>query len=176
MLDVSVSYNRYKFLGHEFLTWLWYMIDHDAQSLQNMDTSFAGLAIGNRIVLENRQLGAGETLTIKGDDAGFEEGILALKKGAVVTELSLSYQPGEFEWQFILKGESFHISNLKMPNTGKIESKDDVEGVVLEKAYLCDIVIKMLDKLYRCFLDLRLSRDWQANIVPELRKWVTATG
>lgn len=29
MLDVSVSYDRYKFLGYEFLTWLWFLIEKD---------------------------------------------------------------------------------------------------------------------------------------------------
>jgi len=33
MLDVSVAYNRYKFLGHEFLTWLWFMIETDKDTL-----------------------------------------------------------------------------------------------------------------------------------------------
>ena len=29
MLDVAVAYNRFKFLGEEFLTWLWFVIDQD---------------------------------------------------------------------------------------------------------------------------------------------------
>ena len=37
MLDVSVAYNRYKFLGHEFLTWLWFMIETDKQTLMDAD-------------------------------------------------------------------------------------------------------------------------------------------
>ena len=29
MLDLAVAYNRYRFLGDEFLTWLWYTIEND---------------------------------------------------------------------------------------------------------------------------------------------------
>jgi len=41
-----------------------------------------------------------ETVTIKGDDAGLEEGLLALRKGAVVSEINLAYKSGEQEWSF----------------------------------------------------------------------------
>ena len=34
MLDIAVAYNRYKFLGNEFLTWLWFMIETDESSFR----------------------------------------------------------------------------------------------------------------------------------------------
>jgi len=90
MLDVAVSYNRYKFLGYEYLTWLWFLIENNQDKIGEPDREPLSLQIGNRVVLENRQKDAVESITIKGDDAGLEEGILALRKGAVVTELNLS--------------------------------------------------------------------------------------
>ena len=42
MLDVSVSYNRYKFLGHEFLTWLWFLIEKDRKLLEFFDSKTSG--------------------------------------------------------------------------------------------------------------------------------------
>ena len=81
MLDVAVSYNRYKFLGYEFLTWLWFTIDKDSNHLTEIFQKPITLQIGNRITLENRQNQAVETVTIKGDEAGLEEGMLALQKG-----------------------------------------------------------------------------------------------
>lgn len=81
MLDVAVSYNRFKFLGHEFLTWLWYSIENEPDILKNSENESVSLEIGNRIVLENRIGDSMETITIKGDDAGLEEGMLSLEKG-----------------------------------------------------------------------------------------------
>ena len=108
MLDVAVSYNRYKFLGHEFLTWLWFLMEKDPSALKGLEPDLVSLEVGNRIVLENKINGSVESITIEGDDAGLEEGILALRKGAVVTEMNLHYQSGELKWQFTLKGESFN--------------------------------------------------------------------
>ena len=68
MLDVSVAYNRYKFLGHEFLTWLWYIIENDRSKLVNEDGEQISLEIGNRIVIENlNQDETVESITIKGN-------------------------------------------------------------------------------------------------------------
>ena len=53
MLDVAVAYNRYKFLGEEFLTWIWYVIEKNQNLLKSFDPDFVALEIGNRIVLEN---------------------------------------------------------------------------------------------------------------------------
>ncbi|MBW1643644.1 MAG: hypothetical protein JRJ76_12465, partial [Deltaproteobacteria bacterium] len=122
MLDVAVSYNRFRFLGHEFLTWLWHTIENDLHLLKSLDDELTALEIGNRIVLENRRDEALESIIIQGDEAGFEEGILALKKGAMVTELNLFYKAGDKKWQFTLKGESLSITNLKTPETSIIET------------------------------------------------------
>ena len=54
MLDVAVSYHRYKFIGHEFLTWLWYVIENEQEVLKASGDDFVSLEIGNRLVLENR--------------------------------------------------------------------------------------------------------------------------
>ena len=174
MLDVAVSYNRFRFLGHEFLTWLWHTIENNPDLLKSLDNELTALGIGNRIVLENRRDEALESITIQGDEAGFEEGILALKKGAMVTELNLFYKAGDKKWQFTLKGESLSISNLKTPETSIIETGEDVEGVVLDKIYLYERVTRLLDRLFNAFIKLRVSNEWNTQVLPGLKKWISA--
>ena len=53
MLDIAVAYNRYKFLGNEFLTWLWFIIETDQNRLRQYDSDLVSLNIGSRMVLEN---------------------------------------------------------------------------------------------------------------------------
>ncbi len=172
MLDVSVSYNRYKFLGYEFLTWLWFVIEKDRNKLIKLEKDPISLGIGNRLVLENRLNDTVESITIKGDDAGLEEGILSLRKGAVVTELNLSYKSGDQEWRFTIKGESLDLSSLKVPDTGPIESREDIEGAVIEKAFMYDKVIRFIDNIFNAFIKLRVSNDWNNAVVPAIKKWI----
>ncbi|MEJ2167881.1 MAG: hypothetical protein P8X90_20345 [Desulfobacterales bacterium] len=175
MLDVAVAYNRYQFLGEEFLTWLWFIIEKNQDLMNNFDKDFLALEVGNRIVLENRRKEAAERLTIKGDDASLEEGIIALKKGALVTELNLVYKSSELTWQFTLKGESLNISSLSIPSTGAAESEEDLEGIVLEKIFLFDKILNILENLFSHFAKLRISDIWQAKELPHIKKWIQAS-
>lgn len=174
MLDVSVSYNRFRFLGHEFLTWLWFIIETDPTLLKSVDEEITALEIGGRMVLENRRAEALESITIQGDEAGFEEGMLALKKGAMVTEMMLVYRAGDKKWQFTLKGESLGITNLKTPETSIIETGEDVEGVVLDKIYLYERVVGLLNSLFKIFINQRVSNDWNTTAVLKIKKWISA--
>jgi hypothetical protein len=172
MLDISFAYSRYKFLGNEFLTWLWFIMDRDNEILKQLEKDLVFLHIGNRIVLENKINDAVEIITILGDDAGLEEGIISLRKGAVVTEINLLYKSGDNEWRFTIKGESMNISNLKIPETAIVETSEDIEGMVLEKTYLYEKITNLIDNLFNSFIKLRVSVSWRESIVPEIRKWI----
>jgi len=172
MLDVAVAYNRFKFLGDEFLTWLWYVIEQDPAIFKGVDPDLTSFEIGNRIVLEKRKKESVERITIKGEDANFEEGMLALNKGALVAELNLVCRTIEEKWQFTLKGESLNISGFKTPKIAPLESPDDLEGAILEKVFLYDKILQFLEKLYKHFIKLRTSNDWQSRVVPLIKKWM----
>jgi hypothetical protein len=175
MLDISISYNRYKFLGYEFLTWLWFMMESDQEYLRNIQKDIVTIDFGNRLVLENRHTGAMETITIKGDDAGLEEARLALKKGAMVSEMNMSYKSGEQKWQFTLKGESFHISTMKIPETGPLEKEEDWEGAVLERIFLYEKAISLVKGLYQSFINLRILDEWSNRVIPKMNNWISGS-
>ena len=172
MLDVAVAYDRYQFLGEEFLTWLWFSIENDQDQMKKFDPDFVALEIGNRIVFENRRKDSKERITIKGDGAGLEEGILTLEKGAMVTELNVVYKSVELSWQFTLKGESLNFSSLNLPPIALPESDEDMEGFVLEKIYLYDKVLVFFNNIFAHFVKTRLSNSWQTKVVSEIRNWI----
>ena len=175
MLDVAVAYNRFKFLGDEFLTWLWFVIEQEPAIFKNMDPDLTSFEIGNRIVLEKRKKESVERITIKGENANFEEGMLALKKGALVAELNLVWRTTEQKWQFTLKGESLNLSGFKTPQIAPLESPDDLEGAILEKVFLYDKILQFLEKLYKYFIKLRTSNTWQSRVVPLIKTWMYAS-
>ena len=176
MLDIAVAYRRYQFVGDEFLTWLWYIIERDTRLLNRLDKDLAALEIGNRMVFENRyRRDSGETVTVKGEEANMDEGLLALKKGAMVTEVNLVYRSGDQEWRFNLKGESLNISSLRVPETGKVETKEDIEGAVIEKIYFYEKILNLINELFKYFIKIRVSNEWSAKTVPAMRKWIVST-
>ena len=176
MLDVAVSFQRYKFLGHEFLTWLWFAIENDPDTLQASLPSGGELFIGNRMVLENRRRETAETVIIRGDDAGLEEGLLALKKGALITEINLLLQGAEGEWRFTIKGESLDFLAFKSPAGAQIETEADLDGALLEKMLLCGRAVQVIESLYQIFLQARLTQHWVEKTAPGMRNWLQTGG
>lgn len=172
MLDLAVAYNRYRFLGDEFLTWLWFLIETDQNAFKAIDPDCSALEIGNRIVLENRKTKSVERITIKGDNAGLEEGRLALKKGALLTELSLIFKTGEHQWEFSIKGESLNLSNLKTPGPTLPQSPEEMEGFLLDKTEQLDKILKFMEIIFKTFICARVSNKWSTKMMPSVKKWI----
>ncbi len=175
MLDIATAYNKYGFLGNEFLTWLWFIIETDQNITQIMASKDpVAFHIGNSLVLENT-LGdkSKEKITIKGDRAGLEEGTTALKKGAKVTEMNLVCTLGqEEEYNFTIKGDSFNITGLKTPASGGDGSDDELEGMVIEKALLLFRITQVIDTLFLTYLDQRIADDWKNKGLRQMRAWI----
>jgi hypothetical protein len=172
MMDPSIAYNRYRFLGDEFLTWLWFLIETDQEAFRQADSDCFDFEVGNRIVLENRKGKSVERITIKGDDAGLEEGKLALKKGALVTELALIFKSGEHQWQFSLKGESLNLSNLKTPERPHPQGAEEMEAYLLDRVQQFDKIFNFIENLYKTFIQARIKAKWSTHLAPTIRRWV----
>jgi len=174
MLDLAIAYNRYRFLGDEFLTWLWYTIEKDPSVLKSADPDCQSLEVGNRIVFENRKTKSVERITIKGDEAGLEEGRLALRKGALVSEIALIFKTGEYQWQFSVKGESLNVSNLKTPGPLLPQSPEQMDDFILEKTEQVDKILHFLEKIFSSFIRSRVSSKWMNKIAPSIKKWIVS--
>ena len=174
MLDIATAYNKYKFLGNDFLTWIWFLIETDQDISKIIQSSnIIQLDVGNAIVLENR-LGdkSVEKISIKGDQAGLEEGTTALKKGASVTQINLICTINEEEYKFTVKGESLNFTGLKTPKMDLSGKDDEMEGMVLEKAYLCFKVFDLMDALFIRFIDQRTSKEWHQKGLQDMKNWI----
>jgi hypothetical protein len=172
MLDLSTAYNRYRFLGDEFLTWTWYLVETKPDVFRSADPDCTTLEIGNRVVLENRRSKSVERISIRGDEAGLEEGKLALKKGALVTELSLVFKTGEHQWSFSIKGESLNVSSLKTPGPSQPQSQEEMEIFLIDRAGQLNKILLFVQNLYKIFIQARVANSWASKEVPSISKWV----
>jgi len=174
MLDIATAYNKYKFLGNDFLTWIWFLIETDQNISSFLNTKdIVTLEVGNSIVLENK-LGdkTKEKVSIKGDQADLEEGTTALKKGAWVTQINLVCKINEDEYKFTIKGESFNITGLKTPKTQLSKKEDEIEGLILEKTFFCFKIIKVIDTLFLKYLEQRTSDSWNNKRSQSIKTWI----
>ncbi len=172
MLDVAVAMKRYAFLGPEFLTWLWYVSENTISLIAQVSGEPAEIFVGNRIVLEKSRRDDVERITIRGDEAQMDEGVLALKKGALVKDVNLVLEIGEQKWTFNINGETFALSGLKTPPTAPVRIVDEMEGAIIEKAALCEKPLEIMQKLFNHFISIRISESWRDEVL-SVRKWIT---
>jgi hypothetical protein len=174
MLDIATGYNKYKFLGNDFLTWVWYLVENNIniKELIKSDYKKITLVIGNSIVLENSPGGKSkEKISIRGDEAGLEEGKTALKKGGVVTSINLILNIDTEEYKFSIKGESINISGFKTPSF-KLEKNEELEGAILEKAFFCEKIYNFIDNLFISFIEKKSSDSFIDKDFHEIKKWI----
>lgn len=170
MLDIAIAYNKYKFLGNEFLTWLWYAISEHQLNMT--------LEVGNRLLIENDRNDTVERLVITGELANFDEALLSLKKGGLVAEMQLIYFNAQnLKWSFSLKGESLNFAALKLPETSLMQSmqqdENDTEAKILDRMQLVEQICELLEDLFSRFIHLRLSDAWN-QIADKIKRWAGA--
>ncbi|MEJ2097214.1 MAG: hypothetical protein P8Y38_08780 [Deltaproteobacteria bacterium] len=174
MIDIATAYNKYKFLGYEFLTWLWFSIENQPAVLTPPEHESLSVTIGNRIVLENPAIDRIERITVKGDPANYDTCMLSLQQGAFISEIGLVLKTDLHEWEMTLKGESLSFTNYKTPPVAPVESDESIETAVLEKAFLLEQGLRVIDHIFLAFIRQRISVSWQQGVAPAITTWIQA--
>ncbi len=176
MLDLTVAYHRYRFLGDEFLTWLWQGIETRAAALCALHPEILAVEIGDRLVIENRTGQSKEKITIKGDHAGLEEAKLALRKGAWVSEIALLLRTAEKEYRLTVKGENLNLCGIKIPSASAFASPEELESSFLERIDHISKVIDFFDNIFSLYISERISAKWKNVHLSSMRKWMLDEG
>jgi hypothetical protein len=171
MMDVAVALRRYSFLGPEFLTWLWFAAENEPQTLEKAAGEPVTITVGNRIVAEKRRRDLVERVAIRGEEAQMEEGLMALKKGALVTDVNLELELGDSQWRFSVKGDTLAFSAMRTPATGPVHAEEELEGAVLEKAALIEKPLQIMERIFFAFIRARMDESWN-NTRRAVRKWL----
>ncbi len=160
-----------RFLGREFLTWLVYFCDEEADGGQ-----FAGqdgvapfrLRIGERAVLRALGDATGE-IAARGPATGHSSDVrYAIAGGLTVRELDLIFERDERLWMATVSAENFDLKRVKLP---ELLSEEDSERVSERLTLIADLD-GMLKASFAVFLHDRLTSRWQKQTIPALRDWL----
>jgi hypothetical protein len=168
-MDLIEKINRTAFLGSEFLTYLWFMSE-TSESHYRIDEESDPFDIffDDRLTVGGAQVNAQENLFRGGHPTSSLEAHAALRLGKLATEARVRLVRGAQEWAFVLKAGDLAISALQVP---AVLSKND-EDRFYERMYLVEELEKMLNHIYRTFLQAKLSDSWRTDLLPEIRAWV----
>jgi hypothetical protein len=176
MRDLVEVLFAYRFLGREFLAWLWFQSEKAGDELMALpDQEPVNLSVGDKMVLETGDGEYRETLVLQGSHSEHREARLGLVQGKLPEEMQLRLLRGQDEWQFTLKAATLEIKGLKNKNAaGPQEGDDDQEGYFFDQMYQVEAVSAILDSLFRAFLQIRLSPAWDQEEMPRLLDWLEA--
>lgn len=168
-MDLIEKINRTAFLGSEFLTYLWYMSETTDSHYKIDDESDPfDIYFDDRLTVGGAQVNAQENLFRGGHPTSSLEAHAALRLGKLATEARVRLVRGAQEWAFVLKSADLAISALQVP---AVLSKND-EDRFYERMYLAEELEKMLNHIYRNFLEAKLSDKWTSELLPEIKAWV----
>lgn len=159
-------------LGQEFLTWLWFKSDVASDAFKTSDGTPFVVTMEQHIVVQGGQGDTKETASVSGVLSPLREARFGLGTGKKVTRALLHLEKEDMAFQVALKAEDFSLSGLKTPKLDKSDSDDDPDALFLEKIYLMEACIDLLDTLYATFLQVRLQETWSEEVLA-IQKWTT---
>ncbi len=159
-------------LGQDFLTWLWHMSEKGNGGFKDQKGRDFELFLEQRIQVQGGEGESLETATVSGAMSELREARLGLAVGKKVNRALARIQRDAENWQVSLKAEDFSLNSLKTPKIEVNQQEgDDPDAVFLEKVYLIEQCLEILDGLYARFLEKRLGSGW-AEEVKDIRVWL----
>lgn len=188
-MQLTDKIEKRRFVGREFLLWLWFESEIFDATLRTKAHGSFGLWLEKRLTLS-----AGKQSTkIIGPSPGFgREAKEALLAGQLPESAGIRIAVGEAETGFVLKAETLAIAGLKLntvldvkdeptvelkqaPKRGRGKKKPAADDEAHEKFYermqLTAEFEELLEALYADFRALRLHGVWNRRVVPLLRAW-----
>ena len=158
-------------LGQEFLTWLWFRSETSPLGFTDKEGHPFLISLEQRIVVQGGEGESLETASVSGSLSQLREVRLGLQTGKKVTRALVRFERDDLAWQTTLKAEDFAFGGFKTPKVEK-EEDDDPDAIFLEKIYLIELCLQLLDACYALFLSIRLSDAWVAES-REMAAWMT---
>ena len=160
-------------LGQEFLTWLWFRSEVTNGNFTSKEGRPYNLYVEQRVSVQGGEGETLETATVSGSTSELKEARLGLSMGKKVTRALIRIEQDTEAWQLTLKAEDFSLGSRKTPKVEKADAEeDDVDGPFLEKIFLIESCLSLLDDAYRSFLEVRLSNEWN-EAVQNIGQWLS---
>lgn len=182
-----------RFVGREFLLWLWFESEVFDATLETREHGSFGLWLERKLVLSL----AKESTRITAPNPGLgPEAKAALQRGQLPQSAGLRITIKDTETSLVLDAERLALTGLKLntvldqedeepptelmeeltgtrrkPGRAQEQLEDADDEVFYERMRLTTEVESVLEALYRDFLELRLTPAWDEHVVPAIKRF-----
>lgn len=159
-------------MGQDFLTWLWFSTENGGTFVGPDGNPFAA-SLERKIVVELEEWNSKKKASVSGPLSALEEAVTGLRLGKKVVSAGLFLEQGDGTWLFTVQSLNFRLNSCRTPK-GFADESEDPEGFFLDKAGFVIRAFEMLHAIFKAFLLLRLSDNWDVT-VNQLRDWVNSS-
>jgi hypothetical protein len=170
-MDVSLLERENALLGQDFLTWLWYRGEKSAGAFETKKGEAFRIAVEQRVSVQGGEGEMLETATVQSPRGELSEARTGLRTGKKVNRAQLKIEQDGVTWQLSLRAEDFGASSLKTPKIEAPGEGADPDALFLEKLFLIERCLELLDAAFAEFLAVRLTRGWPAE-ARRIKAWV----
>ncbi len=174
-MDLVDLITEKKFLGQEFLTWLWFKSEERGGMVELPGKGDVVVVFEKHMLLEFGEGEAFEKIVCQGMQIELNEARTGLRMGKKLEQARIHLAQGDYEWHLTLKASLFEFRSVKPPKTLSAgEENDDpeaAEGRILERIGLLETATRIIDELFRFFLQIRISPAWSAEAA-RLKEWI----
>lgn len=164
-----------RFLGQEFLTWLWWKSEERGGTINIPERGDVAVIFEKHMLLEVGEGETNEKIICSGLQAELQEARTGLKVGKKLEQARIQIVLGDYEFNFTFAAALMEFRSVKLPKTAEMEGNEnnpeEQEGMTLERIYLFEELVKIVDELFKMFIDIRTSDDWRGELV-RIREWV----
>jgi len=164
-----------RFLGQEFLSWLWFKSEERGGAVFLPDLGDIQVGFEKHMLLEYGEGESHERIICRGLQAELQEARTGLLMGKKLEQARIRLARGDYEWQFTLTATLFEFRNVRLPKTlgaGEEESGPEAyEGRILERVGMIEEISRTVNELFRLFLQIRTGPEWEKEL-KMIRSWV----
>lgn len=165
-----------RFLGQEFLTWLWWKSEERGGTVDVPEVGDVTLVFEKHMLLEFGEGESSEKIICSGLQAELQEARTGLQMGKKLEQARIRLDYNNYEFSFTLAAALMEFRSVRLPKTettesDKSENPEEVEGMILERIFLFEELIRMVNKLFLMFLKVRVGDKWHDEL-PKIRVWI----
>lgn len=166
-MDLAERIEQTRFLGREFLVWLWFKSELHEANFRRPDGSAMELWLDSQLSLRSVHEPT-EQIAFKGvAPSGRVEAKFALQKHWMPVKARVCVTIDAQDFAFVMDADSLAKTAIKLPVLTAKESDERF----YERMHLLEVLDTVVEEQFREFLDLRLTNLWEAELVPAVTAW-----
>ncbi len=173
-MDLVDLMHEKRFLGEEFLTWIWFQSEINSGLIDLPGMDAVEVWFEDRLSLEAGSGDAKQVVSCHGKEIGRAEARTALREGKKISQARIRLQSEGSEWRLTVKAEGFELSGIRAPKSLEPEEEEPEgkAGLLLDRVAVIQELTRIFDSLFAGFLLVRLTENWAKEELPRLRRWL----